>query len=86
MILVFNDEAYCGDYDEFDMANEIDTLEQFLKLKPEETPVRPQVISTVESVTKTIIEDNENKENETDAVTSAGDEDNEEDDGVKNEV
>lgn len=37
---LFYDNEYCGDYDEFDMANEIDTLEQFLKLAPAEiTPV-----------------------------------------------
>lgn len=37
---LFYDDEYCGDYDEFDMANEIDTLEQFLKLAPIEiTPV-----------------------------------------------
>lgn len=36
---MFNDEEYCGDYDEFDLANEVDTLEQFLKVEvPPETP------------------------------------------------
>lgn len=35
---VFNDEEYCGDYDEFELANEIDNLEVFLKLSPEEIP------------------------------------------------
>lgn len=34
---IFNDEDYCGDYDAFDMANEIDTLEVFLKLAPADT-------------------------------------------------
>jgi len=34
---LFNDEEYCGDYDAFDMANEIDTLEVFLKLAPADT-------------------------------------------------
>jgi len=29
---IFNDEAYCGDYDEFDLANENDELEKFLKV------------------------------------------------------
>ncbi|XP_037901189.1 uncharacterized protein LOC119645218 isoform X3 [Glossina fuscipes] len=29
---LFNEEDYCGDYDAFDLANEIDTLEQFLKV------------------------------------------------------
>ncbi|XP_046960533.1 SH3 domain-binding glutamic acid-rich protein homolog isoform X2 [Vanessa cardui] len=37
---VFNDEEYCGDYDQFDLANEVDTLEQFLKVEapPEDSP------------------------------------------------
>ncbi|XP_038210168.1 SH3 domain-binding glutamic acid-rich protein homolog [Zerene cesonia] len=36
---VFNDEEYCGDYDQFDLANEVDTLEQFLKVEvPSEEP------------------------------------------------
>ncbi|EDV97057.1 SH3 domain-binding glutamic acid-rich protein homolog isoform X5 [Drosophila grimshawi] len=34
---LFNDDEYCGDYDAFDMANEIDTLEVFLKLAPADT-------------------------------------------------
>lgn len=34
---IFNDDEYCGDYDAFDMANEIDTLEVFLKLAPADT-------------------------------------------------
>lgn len=33
---MFYDANYCGDYDVFDMANELDTLEDFLKLTPEE--------------------------------------------------
>ncbi|XP_014233273.1 SH3 domain-binding glutamic acid-rich protein homolog [Trichogramma pretiosum] len=28
---IFNDEDYCGDYEDFDMANEMDELEKFLK-------------------------------------------------------
>ncbi|XP_050342444.1 SH3 domain-binding glutamic acid-rich protein homolog [Nymphalis io] len=37
---VFNEEEYCGDYDQFDLANEVDTLEQFLKVEapPENSP------------------------------------------------
>lgn len=35
---LFNDAEYCGDYDEFELANEIDNLEVFLKLSPEEIP------------------------------------------------
>ncbi|XP_063219081.1 SH3 domain-binding glutamic acid-rich protein homolog [Bacillus rossius redtenbacheri] len=29
---LFNDENYCGDYEDFDLANEVDELEKFLKL------------------------------------------------------
>ncbi|KAH0563808.1 SH3 domain-binding glutamic acid-rich protein homolog [Cotesia glomerata] len=29
---IFNEEDYCGDYEDFDLANEIDELEKFLKL------------------------------------------------------
>lgn len=35
---LFNDLDYCGDYDQFELANEIDNLEVFLKLSPEEIP------------------------------------------------
>lgn len=31
---LFNDEEYCGDYDQFDLSNEIDELDKFLKLVP----------------------------------------------------
>lgn len=30
---MFNDAEYCGDYDDFDLANEIDNLEVFLKME-----------------------------------------------------
>jgi len=36
---IFNDDIYCGDYDQFDMANEIDELEKFLKLAPGDVSV-----------------------------------------------
>lgn len=49
---LFNDEEYCGDYDQFDLANEIDTLEQFLKIAPPEPEVKEEVKAE------------ENKENE----------------------
>lgn len=29
---IFNDDVYCGDYDQFDMANEVDNMETFLKI------------------------------------------------------
>lgn len=30
---MFNDAEYCGDYDDFDLANEVDNLEVFLKME-----------------------------------------------------
>lgn len=66
---VFNDEEYCGDFEQFELANEIDTLEDFLKLPPEE---RPQVHKSTLDSSK--IDENhpngkvidDNKENKTD--------------------
>jgi len=34
---IFNGEKYCGDYEDFDIANEDDTLEEFLGI-PRKTP------------------------------------------------
>ncbi|KAJ8939013.1 hypothetical protein NQ314_011266 [Rhamnusium bicolor] len=34
---IFNDDIYCGDYDLFDMANEIDEMEKFLKIEAADT-------------------------------------------------
>ncbi|XP_015606124.1 SH3 domain-binding glutamic acid-rich protein homolog [Cephus cinctus] len=31
---IFNEDEYCGDYEDFDLANEIDELEKFLKVTP----------------------------------------------------
>lgn len=31
---IFNEEEYCGDYEDFDLANEIDELEEFLQIAP----------------------------------------------------
>lgn len=38
---MFNDTEYCGDYDDFDLANEVDNLEVFLKLEAPKAPVEP---------------------------------------------
>lgn len=35
---VFNDSTYCGDFDQFELANEIDNLEVFLMLSAAEIP------------------------------------------------
>merc|ERR1712106_531207 len=34
---IFNGDKYCGDYDDFDVANEDDELEEFLRI-PRKTP------------------------------------------------
>ncbi|XP_076383758.1 SH3 domain-binding glutamic acid-rich protein homolog isoform X2 [Megalopta genalis] len=31
---IFHEEEYCGDYEDFDLANEMDELEEFLKVAP----------------------------------------------------
>lgn len=42
---MFNDAEYCGDYDDFDLANEVDNLEVFLKL---EAPKPQAAVSSTE--------------------------------------
>lgn len=42
----FNDESYCGDYEGFDLANEIDEVEVFLKLQSPAPPAPEPVDST----------------------------------------
>jgi len=44
---IFNGEKYCGDYDDFDIANEDDVLEEFLGI-PRKTPkVEPEKTDAV---------------------------------------
>jgi len=43
---VFSDDEYCGDYDQFDLANENDEIEKFLKLPYDDSG--DTVTSTVE--------------------------------------
>lgn len=61
---LFYDEEYCGDYDEFDLANEIDKLEIFLKMAPEEI----ESVSTAQIELSTSKKENgdtdDNKEND----------------------
>uniref|UniRef100_W8B1U5 SH3 domain-binding glutamic acid-rich protein n=1 Tax=Ceratitis capitata TaxID=7213 RepID=W8B1U5_CERCA len=62
---IFNEVEYCGDYDAFDLANEIDTLEQFLKLAPADTTAvsSAQLELKQENGEVKINADDENKEN-----------------------
>ncbi|XP_041976527.1 SH3 domain-binding glutamic acid-rich protein homolog [Aricia agestis] len=58
---VFNEEEYCGDYDQFDLANELDTLEQFLKLETPPEPAQPEETVAVNGDAK--LSDKGSKEN-----------------------
>jgi hypothetical protein len=72
---VFYDQEYCGDFEQFELANEVDTLEDFLKLPPEERPqVNKGTLDTSKidenhpngKVVGEVEETNEDKENKTD--------------------
>lgn len=43
---MFNDEEYCGDYDDFDLANEVDNLEVFLKMEAPKAPAAAEEVSS----------------------------------------
>lgn len=67
---LFNDEEYCGDYDQFELSNEIDNLEVFLKLSPEEIPQVNKGTLDVSKIDEShpngkVIEDENDKENKT---------------------
>lgn len=76
---LFNDGEYCGDYDDFDLANEVDNLEVFLKLEAPKPAVSSEVSpdeqkngqdqdQSGDQVTATeaaAADDDENKENKT---------------------
>lgn len=62
---LFNDDDYCGDYDLFDLANELDTLEDFLKIPiTERTSVSLFDFTNTEEVAKENGDTEENKEND----------------------
>lgn len=73
---MFNDEEYCGDYDQFDLANEVDTLEQFLKLEapPEEPPQETEKESTLNGDLDGEIAEETSQETETTAEKAENDE------------
>jgi len=60
---IFNEEEYCGDYDAFDLANEVDTLEQFLKLAPAESVAETKATIELKDEKKDSAEPSENREN-----------------------
>ncbi|XP_012214434.1 SH3 domain-binding glutamic acid-rich protein homolog isoform X2 [Linepithema humile] len=52
---IFNEDDYCGDYEDFDVSNEIDELEKFLKVTP--------AVSTAEITLDSKSQSNEIQEN-----------------------
>lgn len=68
---IFNDSEYCGDFENFELANEIDNLEVFLKLSAEELPQINKGTLDVSKVDENgsmlgkVIEDENDKENKT---------------------
>lgn len=46
---IFNDDIYCGDYDQFDMANEIDEMDKFLKLETSGDNSKPETEHKMEN-------------------------------------
>ncbi|KAF7381859.1 hypothetical protein HZH68_015732 [Vespula germanica] len=54
---IFNEDEYCGDYEDFDMANELDELEKFLKITP---PVSPEDISQDSKAQNNDVQENGN--------------------------
>nr|XP_029726561.1 glutamic acid-rich protein isoform X2 [Aedes albopictus] len=62
---MFNDAEYCGDYDDFDMANEVDNLEVFLKMEA------PKPHNEVETNEQTTNDESETKGDRDDDATAA---------------
>lgn len=72
---LFNDTEYCGDYDDFDMANEVDNLEVFLKLAapaPEVVEHKNGAAGEETTTTTEATADDEDKENKTEDNTDGG--------------
>ncbi|KAL7049886.1 hypothetical protein ACKWTF_003898 [Chironomus riparius] len=97
---VFYDSEYCGDFEQFELANEIDNLEDFLKLPEEERPqVHKSTLDTSkidenhpngkviedEEVEKPTDEDKENKTDDQDEIVRDVVEDGEFGDGIVQE-
>lgn len=48
---IFNGSEYCGDYNSFELANECDTLEQFLKLEVQNGSSAPVAVAPTSAET-----------------------------------
>ncbi|XP_044742502.1 SH3 domain-binding glutamic acid-rich protein homolog [Chrysoperla carnea] len=47
---IFNGDEYCGDYDQFDLANETDELEKFLKLPIPNNVTNTNIVNDTERI------------------------------------
>lgn len=65
---IFNDSTYCGDYDQFDMSNEIDELEKFLKLAPDDAASAVTSSAEIQLTTNGRDETKEEETNEAEAL------------------
>ncbi|XP_077291949.1 SH3 domain binding glutamate rich protein Sh3beta [Arctopsyche grandis] len=66
---IFNDRDYCGDYDQFDLANEIDKLEQFLRVEVPNSNDNDESNNVIqEAQSKTQVAENELVNNVDDSV------------------
>jgi len=82
---IFNDDVYCGDYDQFDMSNEVDEMEKFLKLAPDDKAptltsnaniklgngeIPTTDVTSTETIEKSDAKDEEIKEEDQNGVTN----------------
>uniref|UniRef100_A0A1Q3FBE9 Putative sh3beta n=1 Tax=Culex tarsalis TaxID=7177 RepID=A0A1Q3FBE9_CULTA len=73
---LFNDAEYCGDYDDFDLANEIDNLEVFLKLEaPKPAAVSSEVSPDEQAKNGAADQDGGDQVTATEAAAAAEDDD-----------
>ncbi|XP_049792961.1 SH3 domain-binding glutamic acid-rich protein homolog [Schistocerca nitens] len=68
---LFNEEDYCGDYEDFDMANEIDELEKFLKMTPAVSKAEINLEKSETSADENVVENGELNGNTTSRENSS---------------
>lgn len=84
---LFNDTEYCGDFDQFDLANEVDNLEVFLKLTVEETAlIKKSTIDSSKIKEKEASENGNEKKEQENGQTEDENKENKTDEGANNEV
>lgn len=68
---LFNEEEYCGDYEDFDLANEVDELEKFLKMTPAVSKAEINLEKSEPSADEKVVENGELNGNTTSRENSA---------------